>query len=380
MSLSKTISYDLCVLIPTLNEEKSIGNLIRNLKKEIKKLDIKVCILVSDNCSKDKTLSIARKNKVFINTVSMKGYGSNLANAISKIKSKYTLYFDADGSYSPSEIKLFLEEFKKNPQLDFVTGNRLKNVERGAMPFLNRYFGTPLLSFLISFFFKKRIYDCNSGMRMFVTSKIKHLKLQCNGMEFASEFFIKAIISNLKFKEILISLKKDKRNSPPHLRRWVDGWRHLRFIYANAPDYYLSIPFLLLFALYMYAFVLSYYSVENVLNLPRYHSIFSLIAINQFFALIMIGILSIKISLYNQGRITSPLSNFILVSDMKGRFLKTFVIFLILSLVELSYLLINWYFASFGPINEMDNIIRIIIYTSFSSIALLINLITESRV
>ena len=122
---------------------------------------------------------------------------------------------------------------------------------------------------------------------MFVTSKVKKLKLKCSGMEFASEFFIKAFVNGLQFNEIKISLKKDKRSSPPHLRRWVDGWRHLRFIYANAPDFFVVVPFILILFIYVYAFVLSYYSIENILSLPRYHTIFSLIALNQFFALIM---------------------------------------------------------------------------------------------
>ena len=380
MSLSKTSLYDLCVLIPTLNEEKTIGNLIKKIKDEIKVINKKICIVISDNGSTDKTVSIAKKHNVIINQVGLKGYGSNLINAINKIKSKYTIYFDADGSYSPKEIKLFIEEFDNKPNLDFVSGNRLDKVESGAMPFLNRYFGTPFLSFIISYFFKKKIRDCNSGMRMFVTSKVKKLKLKCSGMEFASEFFIKAFVNGLQFNEIKISLKKDKRSSPPHLRRWVDGWRHLRFIYANAPDFFVVVPFILILFIYVYAFVLSYYSIENILSLPRYHTIFSLIALNQFFALIMIGILSIKISLHSQGRTCSRMAALILDLDHKGYFLRFFIIFLVLSIIELSYILLNWYNASFGPINEMDNIIRIIIYSSFSSIGLLVNLITDSKV
>ena len=99
-----TQNFDLTVLLPALNEEESIGKIIDEIESSLKIHNINYCILVSDNGSSDKTLEICKKKKVLTNEVDQKGYGSNLKDAISKIKSKYIIFFDCDGSYNPSEI------------------------------------------------------------------------------------------------------------------------------------------------------------------------------------------------------------------------------------------------------------------------------------
>ena len=379
MDISKTALYDISIVIPTLNEEKSIGKLVKKTKNEIKKIKKKICIIVSDNGSEDKTLEIAKKHKVIIHRVSKTGYGANLINVIKKIKSNYTLFFDADGSYRPEDIKLFVNEFEKDPNLIVVTGNRLRKAMKGAMPFLNRYFGTPVLSFLVSLFFKEKVIDCYSGMRVFRTADVKKLKLKCDGMEFASEFFIKVINSKYKYKEIEITLKKDERDQPPHLNRWVDGWRHLRFIYANAPDVYLIVPFIFVILGHLIAYILSFYNLENVAGLPRYHTIFSLIALNNFIAVIFIGILSIRISIFVVDNVKFKMIENLIFFDKRNYFLNLFMFFLIIGFIELIFLMYVWYGASFGEINEMDNVIRMIIYASLSSFSLFINLLVESN-
>ena len=128
--------------------------------------------------------------------------------------------------------------------LDIVYGNRLKIQEKGSMPFLHRFLGTPVLSFFIRIFFNNSVYDCNSGMRILKVKSFEKIKFYCKGMEFASEMLIKTSLNKLKMKEINIFFRKDFRSKPPHLSRWSDGWRHLRYILANAPDiYYNSILF-----------------------------------------------------------------------------------------------------------------------------------------
>lgn len=229
----KTKEFDLTILIPTYNEEDSIGKLIKETRKCLRNFNCKYCILISDNYSTDNTIKVVNKEKsILLNRCKEKGYGANLINAINKINSKYTIFFDADGSYDPKYIKILYKEIK-NGEYDLVTYNRLRVQEKNSMPFLNKYLGTPVLSFLIRVIYGIQVYDCNAGMRIFNSKKLKKLKLKCTGMEFASEILIKLSINKLKYKELTLKFRRDYRNAPPHLNPWRDGVRHLVHIISN---------------------------------------------------------------------------------------------------------------------------------------------------
>ena len=131
-----------------------------------------------------------------------------------------------------------------------VIGTLLKGkIEEGAMPFLHRYLGTPVLTFVLNLFFGTRISDCNCGMRGITKEAFEKMRLTSGGMEFASEMVIKAGILKLKIKEIPITLHRDKRDRPPHLNTWRDGWRHLRFMLLYAPNSVFIWPGTILFIL-----------------------------------------------------------------------------------------------------------------------------------
>jgi hypothetical protein len=98
------------------------------------------------------------------------------------------------------------------------------------MPNLHRYLGTPVLSFIGRCLYGNKIGDYNCGMRGFRTQSMKNLDLKCSGMEFASEMIIKSSLAGYKMTEIPTTLSKDKRNRPPFLNTWKDGYRHLRIL------------------------------------------------------------------------------------------------------------------------------------------------------
>src|SRR5690606_21970696 len=102
-------------------------------------------------------------------------------------------------------------------------------IQPGAMPFLHKYLGNPVLSFIGRLCFQTPIQDFHCGLRGFNRERILALKLQSSGMEFASEMVVRASISDYKISEVPVKLRKDGRSRPPHLRTWRDGWRHLKF-------------------------------------------------------------------------------------------------------------------------------------------------------
>lgn len=112
----------------------------------------------------------------------------------------------------------------------------------GAMPRSHRWLGTPVLSALGRLFFRSPVVDFNCGMRAFRRNVIPGLDLRTTGMEFASEMIIKATLKGLRIGEIPITLYRDARNRPPHLRTWRDGWRHLRFMLLYSPFWLFFVP------------------------------------------------------------------------------------------------------------------------------------------
>jgi len=119
----------------------------------------------------------------------------------------------------------------------------------GAMPWKNRWIGNPVLTTIGRVFFKCPAHDFHSGLRGFTKSAYHQMELQTTGMEFASEMAIKGTLKKLKISEVPITLHKDGRSRPPHLKPWRDGWRHLRFMLLFSPRWLFLVPGLALSAL-----------------------------------------------------------------------------------------------------------------------------------
>jgi glycosyltransferase involved in cell wall biosynthesis len=226
---------ELSIVIPCLNEKDTIGLVVQKAMTSLQKLGLQGEVLVSDNGSNDGSVQIANNLGARVVPCSRKGYGNALKSGLSSAAGKYLIMGDADDSYNFAEIDDFIKYLQKDN--DIVIGTRLRGkIEKGAMPFLHRYLGTPVLTFIINMLFGTKISDCNCGMRGVRKDAFEKLNLESSGMEFASEMIIKAGILKLKIKEIPISFYRDKRNRSPHLNTWRDGWRHLKFILLYAPN------------------------------------------------------------------------------------------------------------------------------------------------
>jgi hypothetical protein len=111
------------------------------------------------------------------------------------------------------------------------------------MPWLHRYLGNPVLSWLGRRLFGLRgVGDFHCGMRGFRRDSVRALGLCMPGMEFASELVVRAALAGYSIAEVPTTLRPDGRSRPPHLRTWRDGWRHLRFLLVFAPNKTLVYP------------------------------------------------------------------------------------------------------------------------------------------
>ena len=240
---------ELSVVIPCLNEAEMIASCVQEALAAIEKSGIRGEVLVADNGSSDNSVEIATKAGARIVIVEKKGYGSALQGGIGAAKGTYVLMGDADGSYDFGELPNFLAQLHQGN--DLVMGCRLPagggKIQKGAMPWKHRWIGNPVLSGLGKLFFSSPVTDFHCGLRAFRRDAILSLGLKTSGMEFASEMVIKAGLQGLTIAQIPITLRRDGRSTPPHLRSFRDGWRHLRFMLLYSPKWLFIYPGLLLF-------------------------------------------------------------------------------------------------------------------------------------
>src|ERR1039458_2353657 len=241
----------LTILMPCLNEAETIARCIEKAKLGIQRAGVPGEILIADNGSTDGSQAIAEKLGARVVAVKEKGYGNALRGGIAAAKGKYILMGDADDSYDFSEADRFVKKFQEG--YDLVMGCRLPvgggTILPGAMPWKNRWIGNPILSFIGRLFFKCPAHDFHAGLRAFTKDSLEKMELQTTGMEFASEMVIKGTLKKFKIAEVPITLHKDGRSRPPHLKPWRDGWRHLRFMLIYSPRWLFLVPGLLLSAL-----------------------------------------------------------------------------------------------------------------------------------
>ncbi len=232
---------ELTILMPCLNEARTLSICIEKAKSFIERTGITAEILVSDNGSDDGSQDVARASGARVVHASTRGYGAALIAGIREAKGKFVVMADADDSYDFSQLDSFVTSLRGGT--DLVMGNRFKGgIAQGAMPPLHRYLGNPVLSFLGRTFFRTSIGDFHCGMRGFSREAVLKLGLVSTGMEFATEMVAKAALANHVICEVPTTLRPDGRDRPPHLRTWRDGWRHLLFMLLFTPRWLFLFP------------------------------------------------------------------------------------------------------------------------------------------
>lgn len=227
--------------MPCLNEAETLETCIRKAQQFLTEKQIEGEVVIADNGSTDGSLEIARKASAKVVDIPIKGYGSALMGGITAAENEFIIMGDADDSYDFTNLQAFVDALKNGAEL--VMGNRFQGgIQPGAMPFLHRYLGNPVLSSIARLFFKSNIGDFHCGLRGFRKSSILSLDLQTTGMEFASEMVVKAAMRGLNVVEVPTILYPDGRTRPPHLRTWSDGWRHLKFLLLYSPKWLFFYP------------------------------------------------------------------------------------------------------------------------------------------
>ena len=245
------------VVIPCLNEAENIVECVTRAHATLAENGLAGEVIVSDNGSEDGSAELAASAGATVVHEPQRGYGSAYLAGFAAASGDYIIMIDADLTYDFAEIPRFVQELDAGA--DLVMGNRMSGIEPGAMPWMNRYIGNPVLSGFLKLVVRTDVRDAHCGMRGLRRDVLPRLELSTTGMEFASEMVIRAARARLDIREFPIKLHP--RGGESKLSPFRDGWRHLRLILIYSPDFVFLIPGLLMMLLGILATILVFSEV-----------------------------------------------------------------------------------------------------------------------
>jgi glycosyltransferase involved in cell wall biosynthesis len=366
------ITVEVSVVIPCLNEHETIGVCVDKSLESFRDHDITGEVIVADNGSQDGSVEIAMRRGARVVHVREKGYGSALMGGIAEARGRFVIMGDADDSYDFREIPRFLEKLREG--YDIVQGCRFPSgggrIMKGAMPLLHRWFGNPLLSYLVRIMFGAGINDVYCGMRGFSKEFYRGLAQQCTGMEFATEMIIKATLYKAKMTEVPITLHKDGRvKHKPHLRTFHDGWRTLRFYLLYSPNWLFVLPGSVLTLVGLAGFLLGFFGVKiGAAGLGGHTVAVSGLLIILGSQSVIVGIYVNVFSVVEQLRPAARFTNFFLDDFRLEYGILAGLFMMLVGFTTIGALFTHWAGKGFGPLDYTFSIRWIILGATLSAL------------
>jgi glycosyltransferase involved in cell wall biosynthesis len=246
------------VVIPCLNEAENIEECVARAQRVLAEAGLSGEVIVADNASDDGSPELAKNAGARVVHEPRRGYGSAYLAGFAAARGAYVVMADADLTYDWNEIPHFVAKLDEGA--DLVMGDRMDHIHPGAMPWLHRYVGNPVLSGILNLFFHTGVRDAHCGMRGFRRNILPTLDLRTTGMEFASEMVIRASKEKLDIRQIPIEYHP--RGGESKLSSFRDGWRHLRFLLVHSPTYLFLVPGIVMFALGMLISLTSLFQIN----------------------------------------------------------------------------------------------------------------------
>src|SRR5262245_14867987 len=241
---------ELSIVIPALNEELTIGQFVDWCHEGLRHAHIKGEILIVDSSS-DRTAEIALSKGARVLKAPKRGLGRAYIDALPFIRGKYVLMGDADCTYDFRKLTPFMESFRCGDE--YVMGSRFRGyIERGAMPPLHQYLGTPVTTWILNVLYASRFSDIHCGMRGITRRALVRMDLQSQSWEYASEMVLKSVRMNLRTAEVPVHFLKDPEGRLSHHKRagwlspWHAAWINLKAMFVYGADFFLYRPGLVL--------------------------------------------------------------------------------------------------------------------------------------
>ena len=355
-------AIELTILMPCLNEAETLAVCIDKARGYLERSGVVGEVLIADNGSTDGSQLIAEEHGARVVAIPERGYGAALIGGIHAARGRYVIMGDADDSYDFENLDGMIGRLRQGD--DLVMGNRFKGgILKGAMPFLHRYLGNPVLSFLGRLLFRIPVGDFHCGLRGFSRESMLKLRLKSSGMEFASEMVVKAALHKLTFSEVPTVLKKDGRSRPPHLKTWRDGWRHLKFLLLHSPAWLFVYPGFALIALGLAGSALLSHGAVHVtptVELSIHTLIVSCFAVLIGAQFVSFGALAQRYAMV-EGFLPPPANFQRLILNMTLEpLLRVAGVILLLGLIGCGWAVTTWAGSGFGPI-LYDSVLRVLV-------------------
>ncbi|MFZ4524737.1 MAG: glycosyltransferase family 2 protein [Chlorobium sp.] len=289
---------EVSIVVPALNEEITISEFVDWCWEGLSRAGVSGEIIIVDSSSDD-TPNIALKKGVRVLRTPKKGLGQAYIDVIPSIRGSFIIMGDCDLTYDFREIKVFVDSYRAGNE--FVMGSRFSgSIEKGAMPALHRYFGTPLTSWILNKIYHSNYGDIHCGMRGLTKDALLKINLTSKGWEYASEMVLKASRIGLKIAEVPVTFYKDREGRFSHHRRagfwspWIAGWINLKVMLVYSPDSFLIKPGTFFFII---GFLISLLSLVGSISIGPigfniYMLLFGLTATVLGYSLFQVGIIA----------------------------------------------------------------------------------------
>jgi len=233
---------EVSVVMPCLNEAGSVAECVRQAREAMERAGLRGEVVVADNGSTDGSAALAEQAGARVVHVATRGYGAAYLGGLAAARGRFLVMADADGTYPLDKVPDFIARLREGS--DLVLGSRFAGrIHPGAMPWLHRYIGNPVLTGILGLFFGQKVTDAHCGMRALTREANQRMGLRTTGMEYASEMIAIAIRQGMRLAEVPIDYRP--RAGESKLRSFRDGWRHLRFMLLLSPTPLFLVPGLL---------------------------------------------------------------------------------------------------------------------------------------
>ncbi len=227
---------EVCILIPTLNEGLTIGEIVRGFRE----LGYSH-ILVIDGNSTDNTVKSASESGANVRTQSGKGKGNAIIEAFEYIEQPYILMLDGDGTYDPNDAEKMLTPLFSG--YDQVIGDRLNTADKGSFSRLN-LFGNHMVNYIFKVAHSRDLNDILSGYRAFTRSAIHQMNLKQKGFEIETEISVESVRSGQRVMVVPVRYSR-RPGTTTKLSPFHDGIKIVSTIYrlarVNNPLFYFGI-------------------------------------------------------------------------------------------------------------------------------------------
>ena len=247
------VDPEISIVIPALNEELTVAEFVEWCKQGLERAGVDGEIVIVDS-SDDATAEIALAHGARVLKTPRRGLGRAYIDAIPYIRGRYVLMGDADCTYDFRELAPFVERFREG--YEYVMGSRWRgSIEPGSMPFLHRYLGTPVTTWILNRLYSSKFSDIHCGMRGITRDALQRMQIRSQSWQYASEMVLKAVRMDLNIAEVPVRFLKDKEGRLSHHKRagwtepWKAAWINLQAMFVYGADFFVLKPGLILLGL-----------------------------------------------------------------------------------------------------------------------------------